>query len=393
MGTEKSYNILIIAIDFKPMSGGVSEYTHQIAKHLYLLGNNITVLSPHMEGDKKFDESVEYEIIRFTPPVYSGKGGLINKFRRVIFYFNLIREIAVRTKADILLPNGIFSLIFYCFMVSKFLNIPYVTIAYGLEINQWRDPSNVSFKYKVSLKNAVKIFCISNFTFQKLVNIRINPDKLSIIHPAVNPDKFFPNQEASKKIREKFNLTNKKIILTLSRLVERKGIDKVIESILRVLKEVPEAVYLVGGNGSFKGKLRDIVKSYNLQDKVIFMGYIPEREKADYYNACDVFVMPSRELKNGSVEGFGIVFLEANACGKPVIGSYSGGIPDAIVHGATGLLVDPLDVNEIALSLILLLKKSDYAKKLGLKGRDRILKELNWKIISNKLLNEINKLG
>jgi phosphatidylinositol alpha-1,6-mannosyltransferase len=277
-------------------------------------------------------------------------------------------------------------------MVSKFLNIPYATVAYGSEINQWRKPSEIPFKYKISFKYASKIFCISAFTRKKLINLGINPNKLPIIHPAIDPTKFFPEQKASQKIKAELNLKNKKIILTLSRLVERKGIDKVIESMPIVLKEVPEAVYLIVGSGPFESHLKNMVKKHNLQKKIIFVGAVHDDDKINYYNACDVFIMPSRELEDGRVEGFGIVFLEANACNKPVIGSFSGGIPDAIANNKTGVLVDPLNVQEIASAIVNILKNPDYAKKLGLNGRKRVMSEFNWAVSSNKLLNEINKI-
>ncbi len=119
---------------------------------------------------------------------------------------------------------------------------------------------------------------------------------------------------------------------------------------------------------------------------MIFAGEVKEEEIPLYYMACDLFIMPSYEIKEkGDVEGFGIAYLEANACGKPVIGGRSGGVTDAVIDGETGLLIDPLNINQIAEALIKLLTNSGLARKLGEEGRRRIKKELNWRKIAQEI--------
>ena len=122
----------------------------------------------------------------------------------------------------------------------------------------------------------------------------------------------------------------------------------------------------------------------NEQNQIKFL--FGDDELSKYYRACDVFIMPSREIpERGDAEGFGIVYLEANACGKPVIGGRSGGVPSAILDGVTGLLVNPLSTEEISGSLRKLLLNNELAKKLGANGRMRVEEELNWDIIANKI--------
>jgi phosphatidylinositol alpha-1,6-mannosyltransferase len=134
------------------------------------------------------------------------------------------------------------------------------------------------------------------------------------------------------------------------------------------------------------------MKKLHLQDNVVFTGYVSEDEKAFYYNAADVFVMPNRELENGDVEGFGIVFLEANIYGKPVIGGRSGGAVDAIVDGKTGLLVNPIDIEEIASAIIRFLSNEGYAKQLGFQGRKRVERDFNCEVIVSRMRIELEKL-
>ncbi len=172
-------------------------------------------------------------------------------------------------------------------------------------------------------------------------------------------------------IRTRHNLNGKRVIVTVGRLVERKGHDMTIRALPRVLREVPEAVYLIVGRGPMEGRLRALARAMGVEGRVLFCGFVPERELFAYYQASDVFAMPNREV-GGDTEGFGIVFVEAGACGKPVVGGRSGGAVEVIANGVTGFLVNPLSVEEIARTLILLLRDRDLAAQMGQAGRARV---------------------
>ncbi|NLB96282.1 MAG: glycosyltransferase, partial [Armatimonadetes bacterium] len=168
------------------------------------------------------------------------------------------------------------------------------------------------------------------------------------------------------------------VLVTVSRLLERKGHDVVLRALPRIAAAVPEVAYLVAGTGPREPVLRRLAGELGVAERVVFAGRVPDEELADYYGAADVFIHPNRELPNGDVEGFGIVFLEANAAGKPVIGGNSGGTPDAVVDGVTGFLIDPNDVDAVADAAIRLLTDRDLARKLGEQGRERARTEFTW---------------
>jgi phosphatidyl-myo-inositol dimannoside synthase len=191
------------------------------------------------------------------------------------------------------------------------------------------------------------------------------------------------------RLKTRFGLTDEKIILTLSRVVERKGHDKVIAALPAVIAKVPNVKYIIAGDptGTFSGTLKKLVADLKLDDRVIFAGHLKPEEIIPFYNLCDVYIMPSRELSScGDTEGFGITFLEANACGKPVIGGNSGGVADAIENGVSGFLVDPLNTREIADRLILLLTDKELARKIGHQGRERILRGFTWDAIADRIM-------
>lgn len=143
-------------------------------------------------------------------------------------------------------------------------------------------------------------------------------------------------------------------------------------------------MYLIIGKGEEEERLIELTKDLGLEEYVKFVGYVETEDMPLYYNNCDVFVMPSKTI-DIDYEGFGIVYLEANACGKPVIGGKSGGVGDAVIDGVTGLLVDPDNIEEISQAIIRLLIDQAYARKLGESGRRRIEEELNWKTVGEKV--------
>jgi phosphatidylinositol alpha-1,6-mannosyltransferase len=160
----------------------------------------------------------------------------------------------------------------------------------------------------------------------------------------------------------------------------------VIEALPLIKKEIPEVRYVICGRGNDETRLRRIVAEKGVEGEVVFAGFVPNEERGAFYGACDVYVMPSREIPDkGDIEGFGITYLEANAFGKPVIGGKSGGISEAVIDGVTGLLVDPCDVEAIAGACIRLLRDSDLAGRLGRQGCDRIRREFNWDVICGEL--------
>lgn len=243
---------------------------------------------------------------------------------------------------------------------------------------------------KSIFNQAKKVFAVSNFTKNELIKSGISENKIAITKNGVKI--VYPLKKIDyKEIKNKYGLLGKSIILTVARLDVHKGQDMVLKAMPSVLAIVPNAHYIIVGTGSEEDKLRKMVTGYDLDENVTITGFVPDEELIEYYNICDVFVMTSRYLKNEkSIEGFGLTFLEANSFGKPVIGGNTGGIPDAVVDGETGLLVDPENVKEIAESIIKLLSNKELAFRLGEKGKERIIKSYTWDKISRELRDQLD---
>ncbi len=222
---------------------------------------------------------------------------------------------------------------------------PYVLMAYGIEA--WRNNSALRRK---SLQKADLILAISRYTRDWLIEKEgVNPERVQILAPTYTAQQFSIGSKP-QRLLQKYNLTAQTpVILTICRLAEEeryKGYDQIIKAMPRILSEVPNAHYLLCGKGPDRPRIEKLIAEVGVQDSVTLAGFVPDEELGDYYNLCDLFAMPSK------AEGFGIVYLEALACGKPVLAGNKDGSRDALADGELGILVDPDDVGEIAREVI-----------------------------------------
>ncbi|MGI9144549.1 MAG: glycosyltransferase family 4 protein [Candidatus Planktophila sp.] len=204
------------------------------------------------------------------------------------------------------------------------------------------------------------------------------------IAPGIDTGHFIPQPDSMAK-RISLGLENKKIIISVGRLVHRKGQDKLIEAMPMIIKRIPNAHLLLVGEGPYRGHLENLVRKLNLQENVTFAGRILFDKLPSYLSAADLFAMPSRSRFFGlEVEGLGIVYLEASACGIPVVAGNSGGAPDAVLDGITGLCVDGTNVEQIASAVIEICSDAQRASEMGANGRNWIVDQWRWEIWSKE---------
>ena len=199
------------------------------------------------------------------------------------------------------------------------------------------------------------------------------------IAPGIDTEHFSPVD--STELKATLGLREKKIIVCVGRLVHRKGQDKLIESMVAIIQEIPSAHLLLVGEGPHREYLTKLVAKLDLEDYVTFIGRIQFADLPAYICVGDIFAMPSRSRFAGlEVEGLGIVYLEASACGLPVIAGASGGAPDAVIDGVTGVVVDGLDCGEIAVAAIGMLNNPIQSRSMGLAGRRWVVEKWRWEI-------------
>jgi phosphatidylinositol alpha-1,6-mannosyltransferase len=209
------------------------------------------------------------------------------------------------------------------------------------------------------------------------------------IAPGIDTSHFAPDK-AARQLRNELGLSDKKVIVSVGRLVHRKGQDILIQALPAVLKSHPTAHILMVGEGPYGDYLRKLVSDLELTDSVTFIGRIQYKNLPKYISAGDVFAMPSRSRLAGlEVEGLGIVYLEASSCGLPVIAGKSGGAPDAVLEGVTGVTVDGTSIVDVARAISEMLSDGVRAEKMGIAGRKWIEENWRWDIWAaefNKLL-------
>jgi len=198
------------------------------------------------------------------------------------------------------------------------------------------------------------------------------------IAPGIDTNHFAPHSGATK-LRNDLALSEKKVIVSVGRLVHRKGQDTLVEALPMILREVPDAHLLFVGEGPRRVFMQKRAKKLGVTSHITFIGRIQYRDLPQYICVGDIFAMPSRSRLAGlEVEGLGIVYLEASACGIAVIGGTSGGAPDAVIDGQTGIVVDGKSESDVARAAIKLLKNPELAKQMGARGRQWIIDEWQW---------------
>ncbi len=367
--------ILFLVTDLANSKGGIQVFNNHLIKALAELGNNLSVVSLN---DSK---SLNNAKCSFMP---CGKYGY---FKKTAFIINTLRQI-FSFKPDLILCGHInFSP--FCLLLKTIFKAPYFTITHGIEA--WR----LRGLKRLGLRCSLEILSVSRFTKNEILKQlpHYGEDNIFILPNTFDAEKFKP-QPKPEYLMNKLNIKpDDKILLTIARLSKQekyKGYDLVIMAMKEIVKEVPNAKYIIVGSGSDEERIKALISDNNLEDKVILNGFIPHEEIVDYYNLCDVFVMPSK------AEGFGIVFLEALACGKPVIAGNIDGSGDALLDGELGFLVNPHNLSEIKAAIIKILKREAPESLLdGPYLRQRILeffsfhkfKERVSEIISAKVIS------
>src|SRR3989344_2279099 len=375
---------LLITLDFPPNFGGVAAYYYHFCRNLP--PDKIVVLAPEQIGAKNFDRLNRFPVIRkkilkqFPQTWPKGMAGVL-KLAATIKWLSLIKSINQIIKshqveqiiAGQVLPIGTLALLNF-----RRRKMPYLIFAHGLDILLPQKYLRKKTLLKKILNQAKTVVANSHFTKDEVIKLGVSSEKIIVVNPcpAIMPE--MAAEPRMNQLRKELDLNNKKILLTVGRLVERKGHDFVIKSLPKIIKAAPNVFYLIVGDGPERQRLQTLVNELSLADYVKFVGRASENDLACFYSLCDIFIMPARELANGDVEGFGIVYLEANLFGKPVIGGRSGGVGEAIIGGKTGLLGNPLNQVEITKAAIHLFTDDAYAQRLGLQGLERVSNEFDW---------------
>lgn len=233
--------------------------------------------------------------------------------------------------------------------LQKFGSFPYLVVGHGVDI--WEAP-NASVRR--ALREAPALVAVSEFTKEKMATAVGAPvGAIQVLPNTFDPEVFVPGPKPRFLLKRYGLYSEQPVILTIARLASAdryKGYDEILRALPSVRQRFPDLRYVLGGKGPDEDRIEELINELGVAENVILAGYVPDHELREHYNLCDVFAMPSKG------EGFGIVFIEAIACGKPVVAGNKDGSVDAVLNGKIGALVDPEDVGELSATLIQILE-------------------------------------
>jgi glycosyltransferase involved in cell wall biosynthesis len=371
---SKQPDILVISRVFFPDAGGIQEYAYN---RCLQDPDRVIVLTSGCAGDQSFDRVQPFPIYRWSIPAMSRLsviGSILKQILNMLWSVILAIQLYQRYR---------YQYIEWChgydfpalLLLSYVLPVKCLIYLHGDDV--LCPLKNPVFRpvFEWTLQRTKVIVCNSTFTQDYLkAHFRINRPT-QIIHPSIRPEKFGKEtwnriHLLRTEIRQQYQIPEQAIaILSVGRLVRRKGFDRVIEHLPTLLAEGFDVYYLICGRGPMQSELKQLAENLGVTSRVIFTGFVPDEELAGYYAACDFFSMLTffdRQVK--SIEGFGIVYLEAGYFGKPVIASRVGGVEDAVLHRETGLLVDPNSPQEVLTMLRQLCADRELRERLGRRG-------------------------
>lgn len=374
--------ILVLSSDFPPMPGGISMFVHNLCLQLSWRGHSVDVLT-RLGGENGSIETMRYYRVHH----YSS-------FQRFSSIKPIIETIRLyqKNRYDVLFLGHFTTTHAMGFVVlNRLAGIPYVILSHGNDLSYSVSTRVDKVVAHWLLGNADLMLGNSRFTV-KLIREAGYHGPLEVLHPGVDTTKFHPGVDTDV-VRNKYGLDGHQVILTVARLVSKKNVDGVLRTLPRVIEHVPNLLYLIAGDGEERERLESLCDELRLRPYVRFLGHIENSQLPVLYCASDLFIMPSYEvIGTGDIETFGISFVEANACSKPVIAGRSGGMMDAVIDAKTGLLVDPYNVSEIAGAIIRLLTDQGLARRLGENGRRRVENEFDWQVVGAKIERILEKV-
>ena len=295
------------------------------------------------KNDRSVPDPEENTVTRF-----STVGWWAPSQRTAAFTVELLR-CAVRERPDLIITTHVnFTPIAH--WLKKSFKIPFIALGHGVEVWQIQ-----SIRVRRALRSADRLLAVSEFTRKRMANaLSISSNAIEMLPNTFDMQKFELGPKPHFLLKRYGLRHDQPVILTVARLssVEQyKGYDQVLRALPAVKRVLPDVRYILGGRGPDRSRVLQLISELGVTDSVILAGYIPDYDLSSFYNLCDVFAMPS------GGEGFGIVFLEALACGKPVIAGNTDGSVDAVLNGRLGVLVDPGNVDEISMALMQVLSK------------------------------------
>lgn len=372
---------ILLASSNLDIKNGYGNFTYEYVTALMQAGHEITLLLPADDKNKKYD--IKGVVVkRILPPhIFRLKSRKILKYLFWKFpqtnQFDLVHSLFAFPYAPLL-----------CREARRYKK-PFIMGAqgtYGVQpLSQWPEKYFLRYAYK----HANSIIVPSQYTKNAILKESGKEFDIDIVHNGVNYDRFALHKPTQSNLVDSFG--DKKVLLTVGELKSRKGQDLVIKALPKIVKEYPKIIYVMAGYPSWKKHLIDLANKLGVQDYILITGAVSDEEILNLFHRADIYVHTTRVHNRFQFEGFGMVYLEAGACGKPSIGTDAGGIREALVHGKTGFIASDGDFNQVADYVNRLLLDSELRNEFG-KSALEYAKNHDWPLIAAKYIKKYNEV-
>jgi phosphatidylinositol alpha-1,6-mannosyltransferase len=373
--------ILLITDMFPPRSGGSGRWLWELYRRLDGLGVN--VVAGEAPGARTFDRATTLPIVRV--PLSFASWGVWNlrgagQYLRATFQIN---NVVARVRPDVIhcgkcLPEGLIAM-----FVKRWHGIPFHCFVHGEELTLAGTSRELTRLTRRVLQESAGVVANSRHSKDILLQKWGVPDRrVTVLHPGVDTSQFTPSP-ADPGVRQRLGWSNRRVILTVGALQKRKGQDMMIRALPAIRARCPDVLYAIVGEGWERCYLDQVVAEHGVGDIVQFRGVPLDAELIKCYQQCDLFALPNRQV-GWDFEGFGIVLLEAQACGKPVIAGRSGGTAETMQSSTTGQLVPCDTPDALADAAIRLLDNREQREQMGARGRQWTVEEFDWEVLADR---------
>ncbi|MDG3065916.1 glycosyltransferase family 4 protein [Thauera mechernichensis] len=373
---QKRY--LVLTELFLPTKGGTAVWFDEVYRRLG--GKDIHIVTADVPGAEEYDRDHPNSIHRLSlKRVPWLKPESLLMYLR--FFFTSL-WLALTHRFDAIhagraLPEGLVA-----WLVARLTRRPVAIYAHGEELTGW-GRGNKYRAMRFALRHADKVIANSDFTHDTLVEMGVAPERIEMIHPGVDTERFRPGLPF-QDLRDSLGLADGvRLILSVGRLSRRKGFDTVIRCLPAVLEAGVDVHYAVIGIGEDRDYLAGLVDECGVGRRVHLLGHVPMDDLPRWYNACDLFVLANRDIE-GDTEGFGIVYIEAAACGKAAIAGRAGGTGSAVLDGVTGLRVETSNLDELQQAICRLLGDSGFRDTMSAAAMERAHAMLSWTAVAQR---------
>ena len=365
MRDHRSMRVLVVTNDFPPRPGGIQSFVHNFASRLP--AEDVVVYAPAWKGAAQFDAAQGFQVVRHKTSLMLPTLGVLRR----------AREIARAEHCDALWFGAAAPLGLLGGRLRAATGIERVVAStHGHEVGWAALPGARQTLRRIGATTDVVTY-LGDYTRRRIGSAFGSHPRLERLPSGVDADLFRPGA-GRDEIRARHGLAGRRVVVCVSRLVPRKGQDMLIRALPRWRRRYPDTALLLVGGGRYHSDLTRLAREHDVADHVVFTGSVPWEELPAHYAAGDVFAMPCRSRLGGlEVEGLGIVYLEASAAGLPVVAGDSGGAPDAVLAGRTGLVVDGRRLDEVASAVGELLDDPARCRSMGAAGRAWV--ELTWR--------------